>query len=121
MALIFVWLPATIWLASQDAVVSASAIAIWGILVGQIDNFLRPYLISKGSELPVLLILLGILGGALAFGFVGIFLGPTLLAIAHSLIREWGAPVADTAPASIPAASRDSGLQLESSRAETTP
>jgi predicted PurR-regulated permease PerM len=100
MALIFVWLPATIWLAAQDAAVAAAAIAIWGIFVGQIDNFLRPYFISRGSELPVLLILLGILGGALAFGFVGIFLGPTLLAIAHALIRDWGKPVAGTtAPA----------------------
>jgi predicted PurR-regulated permease PerM len=96
MALVFVWLPATIWLASQDAVLPAAAIAIWGILVGQIDNFLRPYLIRRGSELPVLLILLGILGGALAFGFIGIFLGPTLLAIAHSLIRDWGAASVDT-------------------------
>jgi predicted PurR-regulated permease PerM len=47
--------------------------------------------------LPVLLILLGILGGAIAFGFVGIFLGPTLLAIAHSLIRDWGSPYAGAA------------------------
>lgn len=90
MALVFIWLPATIWLASQDSVVLAAAMAVWGIVVGQIDNVVRPYLISKGSELPVLLILLGILGGALTFGFVGIFLGPTLLAIAHSLIRDWG-------------------------------
>lgn len=92
MALVFIWLPATIWLATQDAELWAAAIAIWGIFVGQIDNFLRPYLIRKGSELPVLLILLGVLGGALAFGFIGIFLGPTLLAIAHSLVREWGTP-----------------------------
>lgn len=97
MALTLIWLPATIWLASQDATLMAAAIAIWGILVGQIDNFLRPFLIRKGSELPVLLILLGILGGALAFGFIGIFLGPTLLAIAHSLIRDWGAPATEDA------------------------
>jgi predicted PurR-regulated permease PerM len=97
MALIVVWLPATIWLAAQDATVAAAAIAIWGIVVGQIDSFLRPYFISRGSELPVLLILLGILGGAVAFGFVGIFLGPTLLAIAHSLIRDWGRPAAEPA------------------------
>ena len=53
----------------------------------------------RRPDLPVLLILLGILGGALAFGFIGIFLGPTLLAIAHSLIRDWGAPTTETPPA----------------------
>jgi predicted PurR-regulated permease PerM len=124
MALLFVWLPATIWLASQDAVLSAAAMAVWGIVVGQIDNFLRPYLISKGSELPVLLILLGILGGALAFGFIGIFLGPTLLAIAHSLIRDWGSPVVDSMPAAgrasqAPMPSRESGSPVDPSRAGT--
>lgn len=99
LGLVLVWLPATIWLASQDAVIAAAAVAIWGILVGQVEHFLRPYFIRKGSELPVLLILLGILGGAVAFGFVGIFLGPTLLAIAHSLIHDWGRPAADVTPA----------------------
>jgi predicted PurR-regulated permease PerM len=99
MALIIVWLPATIWLASQGTVLSAGFIAIWGFVVGQLDNFLRPYFIRHGSELPVLLILLGILGGAIAFGFVGIFLGPTLLAIAHSLVRDWGSSTADLEPA----------------------
>ena len=92
MALLIIWLPATIWLASQDAEISAAMIAIWGIVVGQIDNFLRPYLIHKGSDLPILLIFLGVLGGALAFGFIGIFLGPTLLAVGHNLIQEWSAP-----------------------------
>lgn len=92
MALTVIWLPATIWLASQDAGLWAAVIAIWGLFVGQIDNILRPYLIRRGSELPTLLILLGILGGALAFGFIGIFLGPTLLAIGHSLVREWSTP-----------------------------
>jgi len=92
MALTLVWLPAAIWLASQDAELWAAALAIWGIVVGQIDNFLRPYLIHKGSDLPILLIFLGVLGGALAFGFIGIFLGPTLLAVGHNLIQEWSAP-----------------------------
>jgi predicted PurR-regulated permease PerM len=105
MALIFVWLPTTIWLATQNAVVSAGFMAVWGLVVGQADNILRPYLIRQGSALPVLLILLGILGGAIAFGFVGIFLGPTLLAIAHSLIRDWGAVDLETA-ASVPPGSR---------------
>ena len=53
------------------------------------DQVLKPYLISRGSQLPLILILFGVLGGAAAFGFLGLFLGPTLLAVAYELIREW--------------------------------
>jgi predicted PurR-regulated permease PerM len=57
------------------------------------DNVLRPYLISRGSDLPLLLILFGAVGGAVAFGILGLFLGPTLLAVGYELIREWNAVV----------------------------
>jgi predicted PurR-regulated permease PerM len=99
MALALIWIPAAIWLASKDAMAWAGFIAIWGALVGQIDNVLRPYLIRKGSELPTLLIFLGVLGGALVFGFIGIFLGPTLLAVGYSLVQEWGSNEAAAVPA----------------------
>jgi predicted PurR-regulated permease PerM len=63
---------------------------LWGfVVVGSVDNFLKPYLIGRGSALPLLLVFLGIFGGALAFGFLGIFLGPTLLAIGHALLQGW--------------------------------
>jgi predicted PurR-regulated permease PerM len=55
------------------------------------DNVLRPYLISRGSDLPLILILFGVVGGAVAFGVLGLFLGPTLLAVGYELIREWNA------------------------------
>jgi predicted PurR-regulated permease PerM len=65
-------------------------IAAWGLLlVSSIDNFLRPYLLSQNINLPVLLGLFGLVGGVLAFGFIGLFLGPTLLAVAYNLFREW--------------------------------
>jgi predicted PurR-regulated permease PerM len=65
-------------------------VALWSvILVGNIDNVIRPLFVSRGSRLPLLLILIGILGGAMAFGFIGIFLGPTILAILYTLMREW--------------------------------
>ncbi|CAG0967149.1 partial Putative transport protein YdiK, partial [Myxococcaceae bacterium] len=54
-----------------------------------VDNFLKPVLMSRGSNLPILFILLGVLGGAAAFGFVGVFLGPTLLAVGQGLLHEW--------------------------------
>jgi len=55
---------------------------------------LRPYLISRESRLPFLLVLLGVVGGVLGFGFVGIFLGPILLAVAFTLLKEWNTPTA---------------------------
>ena len=57
-----------------------------------VDNVLRPYLISRGSKLPILLVLFGVLGGLLAFGFLGIFLGPTLLGLGYVLFQEWSGP-----------------------------
>lgn len=62
---------------------------IWGVMVGSIDNIVRPYFIGFGIALPFLLVLLGVFGGIAAFGFIGMFIGPTLLAIAYSLISEW--------------------------------
>ena len=64
--------------------------AIWGMfVVSGVDNIVKPYLISRGGNLPFILILLGVLGGVIAFGFIGVFLGPTLLALGYSLISEW--------------------------------
>ena len=62
---------------------------IWGVLVSTIDNFVKPWLISQGSDMPLLLILFGVLGGAIAFGFIGVFIGPTLLAVGYRLVQEW--------------------------------
>ncbi len=59
------------------------------LLVSSIDNVIRPYVLGKTNNLPVLLGLFGFLGGVVAFGFIGIFLGPTLLAVAYSLFLEW--------------------------------
>jgi predicted PurR-regulated permease PerM len=56
-----------------------------------VDNFVKPWLISQGSNMPFMLILFGVLGGALAFGFIGVFLGPTLLAVGYRRVQEWSA------------------------------
>jgi predicted PurR-regulated permease PerM len=69
----------------------------WGLLVvSSVDNFLKPYLISRGSSLPFVLVFLGAVGGILTFGFIGLFLGPTLLAIGYSLLNEWSASAVAT-------------------------
>ena len=63
---------------------------LWGFfLISSVDNVLKPMLISRTSNLPFILVLFGVMGGVLAFGFVGVFIGPTLLAIGFSLIQEW--------------------------------
>jgi predicted PurR-regulated permease PerM len=85
-----IWIPAAFWLVGQGEKEWAIFIVVWGLLVGALENVLRPYLIGHGSDLPFLLVLLGVIGGALSFGLVGIFLGPTLLALAYGLVREWG-------------------------------
>lgn len=85
-----IWAPAALWLFSEGQTSWAVFLGIWGALVvGSIDNFMKPYFISRGSDLPLLLVLLGIMGGALAFGFIGIFIGPTLLALAYAMVLEW--------------------------------
>ncbi|MEK1929888.1 MAG: AI-2E family transporter [Pararhizobium sp.] len=86
----FLWGPVALWLFIQGSVGWGIFIAIWGLLlVSSIDNFLRPYLLNQNSNLPVLLGLFGLLGGVLAFGLIGLFLGPTLLAVAYNLFLEW--------------------------------
>ncbi len=62
---------------------------IWGVVVSSVDNVIKPWLISQGSDMPFILIFFGVLGGALAFGFIGVFLGPTLLAVGFRLLEEW--------------------------------
>lgn len=67
----------------------AIALAVWAVLVGTLDNFLRPMLIKMGADLPLLLIFAGVIGGLFAFGLVGIFVGPVVLAVAYTLLESW--------------------------------
>jgi predicted PurR-regulated permease PerM len=85
-----IWLPAAGWLYYSGESGAAIFLAVWGLLlINSVDNFLRPYLISRGAKLPFALILMGVLGGLLAWGIIGLFIGPTLLAVAYSLTRSW--------------------------------
>jgi len=85
-----VWVPAALWLFSQGSSGWGIFMLIWGLGVANVDNFVKPWLISQGSDMPFILIFFGVLGGAMAFGFIGVFLGPTLLAVGYRLIEEWG-------------------------------
>jgi len=85
-----IWLGATVWLVSEGNFGWAVFMAIWGAFaISGIDNVVRPILISRGADLPFLLVFIGVLGGLLAFGFIGIFIGPTLLALAYALVLQW--------------------------------
>ena len=87
-----IWGGATLWLFNQGETGWALFMLVWGVLlISGVDNVVKPMLISRGSSLPFLLVLLGVLGGVLAFGFVGLFIGPTLLAVGYSLLLEWTA------------------------------
>jgi predicted PurR-regulated permease PerM len=92
-----VWLPAAFWLFAQGSTGWGVFMLIWGAAgISSVDNFLRPYLISQGSKMPFALVFCGVIGGALAFGVVGVFLGPTLLAVGFRLIEEWSAQQYET-------------------------
>ena len=86
------WGGAGAWLLFQGETSAALGIWIWGgAVVSQIDNVLRPLFISSVSAIPFLLVLFGVLGGILAFGLVGLFTGPIVLAVAWAIWREWTA------------------------------
>lgn len=85
-----VWFPASLWLLHEGQTTWAIFMFLWGfLLISTIDNVVRPYLISQGSSLPFILVLLGVIGGLLAFGFIGVFLGPTLLAVGYAMLGKW--------------------------------
>ncbi len=88
-----IWIPAALWLFTQQKIGMGIFMLVYGFLViSAIDNVMRPYLISLNSRLPLLLVLVGIGGGILAFGFSGLFIGPAVLAVIYTLILEATAP-----------------------------
>jgi predicted PurR-regulated permease PerM len=108
-----VLLGATGWLYWQDQTLWGTVMLVWSVLVINVDNFLRPWLIQRSVKLPLLLIFVGVVGGLLSFGIIGIFVGPVVLAVTYELGLAWvaeqdapepGAPPDEAAPAP-PAAS----------------
>ncbi len=85
-----IWLPASVWVFQNVSAGMGIFMFLWGMLVvSMIDNFIRPLIISQGNKMPFILIFMGVLGGGLTFGLIGIFLGPTLLAVTFRLGEEW--------------------------------
>jgi predicted PurR-regulated permease PerM len=85
----FVLIPSIIWLYWSSHAIAGTILLILTVVVLSLDSVLRPMLIRKGADLPLLLILAGVIGGLIAFGIVGIFVGPVVLAVALTLLRAW--------------------------------
>jgi predicted PurR-regulated permease PerM len=93
---ILVLLGATAWGYYSLGAGWGTFLLVWALVVGLMDNFLRPVLIKRGADLPLLLIFAGVIGGLVAFGIVGIFVGPVVLAVAYTLLDDWtseGTPI----------------------------
>jgi predicted PurR-regulated permease PerM len=90
---ILVLVPAVGWLYWSGDAVWGSVLLVWTLLVGSLDNVLRPILIKRGADLPLLLIFAGVIGGLLGFGVIGLFMGPVILAVTYRLLEAWIADI----------------------------
>ena len=93
-----VLLGAAAWVFYDGSTGWAIFLVVWALVVGTLDNFLRPWLIKMGADLPLLLIFAGVIGGLFAFGLVGIFVGPLMLAVGYTLLEAWMDDEATAAP-----------------------
>jgi predicted PurR-regulated permease PerM len=93
---------AVAWLYWSGYTTWGTFLLVWTVFAGTMDNFLRPILIRKGADLPLLLVFAGVIGGLIAFGLIGIFVGPVVLAVADKLLMAWidAEPEEEISPAS---------------------
>ncbi|HTS01261.1 MAG TPA: AI-2E family transporter, partial [Thermoanaerobaculia bacterium] len=96
---ILVLLPSILWLYGSGQAGWGTFLLVWSLPVVTLDNVVRPILIKKGADLPLLLIFTGVLGGLVSFGLIGLFVGPVVLAVGHTLLAAWidGGDVAPSA------------------------
>lgn len=91
-----VLIPVIVWMYFTQQTVWASVLVVFALVAILLDNVLRPILIRRGADLPLLLILVGVIGGLMSFGLVGIFLGPAVLAVTYTLLQAWIAEDVET-------------------------
>ena len=84
-----VLIPALIWVYWKDGALWGTILLVFAVLALTLDNFIRPVLIRKGADLPLVMIFAGVIGGLIAFGIIGLFIGPVVLAVAHTLLKAW--------------------------------
>ncbi len=84
-----VLIPALIWVYANDGVLWGTILLVFAVLAVTLDNIIRPVLIRKGADMPLVMIFAGVIGGLLAFGIIGLFIGPVVLAVAYTLLKAW--------------------------------
>ena len=89
LVVVLMLIPIVIWVYSTSGAGWGTAFLVWAIFCNTIDNFLRPMLIKRGVDLPILLVFGGVIGGLIAFGVIGLFIGPVALAVAYMLLVDW--------------------------------
>jgi predicted PurR-regulated permease PerM len=111
---LLVLVPAVAWLYWSGDAVWGTVLLVWTVLVGAMDNVLRPILIKRGADLPLLLIFAGVIGGLISLGIIGLFVGPVVLAVTYRLLESWIADI--DRPAAAPAApvAPDAPIAVES-------
>jgi len=97
---------ALVWLWFQGSTGWFVALLVWTVIVGSLDNVLRPILIKKGADLPLLLIFAGVIGGLVSFGLLGLFVGPVVLAVGYTLLDAWVSEAPDDPPPHAPPGGR---------------
>jgi predicted PurR-regulated permease PerM len=93
---IFAMVPAVVWLYYSGSSGRGTTLLVFTLVAGTLDNFVRPFLIKRGADIPILLIFAGVIGGLIAFGIVGLFIGPVILTVTYTLLASW---VSTPAPA----------------------
>lgn len=86
---LLVLIPAIVWLYASGQAGMGTVLIVFSVVAGTIDNVLRPFLIRRGANLPLLLIIVGVIGGIIAFGVIGLFVGPVILAVTYTLAKAW--------------------------------
>lgn len=86
---LLVLVPAVLWLFWSGRTISGTTLLVIGVIAGALDNIVRPVLIKRGADLPLLLIFAGVIGGLIAFGIIGLFIGPVVLSVAYTLLATW--------------------------------
>ena len=85
--------PAVVWLYWSGDPLWGTVLLVWDVIVGTMDNLLRPILIRRGADLPLVLILVGVIGGLISMGVIGLFVGPTIRAVTYRLLESWIADI----------------------------
>ncbi len=87
--IVLIWGGAAWWLFSHDYQAWGVFMIVWGLFVSTIDNFVKPWLIGFGIQMPLVLTILGVFGGFVTFGFLGMFIGPVLIGVFVTLLQAW--------------------------------